>query len=227
MLCAGSYVIAAALIDMDGVLLDSEQMHSTAFGEVLRPFGVDVDYSTIAGMSTVAVFKDLSRRGLVPTDLVESLSAAKRTAAREYASRYGVRLIPGALECVKALANRMPVALCTSASPGTIRLMVRAGIDTSLFSAVISAEDVTNAKPSPEIYLVASSRLGLKPRNCVVIEDSVNGVEAGIEAGCNVIGVGPLVREVVSEYQLAGVPALLSHVDATNDIPTAVTELGG
>ena len=119
-----------------------------------------------------------------------------------YASR-PVPLVAGAPAAAARIAARVPVAIASAAHPAVIRAAVEAAGLASVFSTVVSADDVPRGKPAPDVYLEAARRLGVAPARCLVIEDSRNGVLAGRAAGARVVLVpnasvppGPGVAEL-------------------------------
>ena len=128
---------------------------------------------------------------------------------------------PHALDVVDRLSARFPVALATSGSASSAALFLDRNQATHkatpLFQAVVTSADVVHAKPSPEIFLAAASRLGIPAEDCLVIEDSVSGIQAARAAGCRVWGFTmagqpkPL-REAGAERVLASLAELLPLV---------------
>ena len=91
----------------------------------------------------------------------------------------------------------------------SLRLLCAAGYDPGSFDAYVTAEDVVNPKPAPDLFLEAARRLGLTPRQCVVIEDAPSGVEAARRAGMACVAV----VQTVPPDQLAGATRIVSCVD--------------
>ncbi|WP_439657285.1 HAD-IA family hydrolase [Lentzea sp. HUAS TT2] len=172
-----------ALFDMDGVLVDSTVAAERAWTQWAHEFGVDPD-QVLRGMH--------GRRSADTVRLhvpaVVHAHALRRIDAIEIADAESTDPIPGARELLESLPGNW--AVVTSASPGLLSArLAAAGMPAP--AVVISSEDVTQGKPSPEGYLRAAARLGLPIGECVVFEDSVNGVAAGLAAEpAAVIGVG-------------------------------------
>lgn len=181
------------LFDLDGVLWDSATAHAEAFRCALAEAGLPApeDYAAIAGMKTEeALVVHLERCG-IPADAapVRFLAGRKREFARLFLKE-SARPAPGLPETLHRLASRYRLALCSSASPGTVAcFMEKTGLF-PLFAAVLDATSVERAKPAPDIYLLGARRLHLSAAEVVVIEDSQAGVAAARAAGMDVIGVG-------------------------------------
>ncbi|MGO1855431.1 MAG: HAD-IA family hydrolase [Microbacteriaceae bacterium] len=177
----------AALLDMDGTLVDSAAVVERLWWEWAQPHGLDQDtvLSTVHGRQGWQSMAILLPERDHEINLVEN----QQLLARESAETDGVVEIPGAAELLSALA-RIPHAIVTSANLALMTSrMGAAGL--TVPELAITAERVTNSKPDPEGFLLAASLLGIDPADCVVFEDSGAGIRAGLDAGMTVIGVGP------------------------------------
>ena len=96
-------------------------------------------------------------------------------------------VIPGATAAVRRIAERLPVAIASSAHPDVIAAAVDALRLRDVLGAIVSSDEVPHGKPAPDVYLVAASQLAVDPGRCLVVEDSVNGVKAGKAAGMYVV----------------------------------------
>ena len=170
---------------MDGVLVDSEPLHKRAkelaFAEVGIILSEDV-YDSYKGRPDRTMLPEvLSARGL-SADKIEEISQRKKHFYEEL--EHELHAIQGASEFVSWAASHYRIALATSATSrnrkATLRLL---GIG-DLFHAVVDADGHTRPKPDPEVFLVALEKLRLRPDQCWIIEDSVNGLQAAKAAGC-------------------------------------------
>lgn len=181
------------LFDMDGVLIDSEPTHEKAIIALSRELGDELtDHETIQSFKG-APEKFMAKR------LMEIYPEQTRTSpeliARKvelYAALFAehVTLIPQAIDFLKAsrAAGRLH-GLTTSASRATQRLSFETFGFGQYFDTIITGEDITKGKPDPEPFLLTAEKLGLDPAECIVIEDSINGVRSGHAAGCTVIAL--------------------------------------
>ncbi|HST65397.1 MAG TPA: HAD family phosphatase [Mycobacteriales bacterium] len=179
---------AAIVFDLDGVLVDSER----AWDEVRQRLVTDrgrewpADATTaMQGMSTPEWSAYLA--GLVgdsPQELARQVIAAMADRYRER-----VPLLPGAVDAVRALAARWPLAVASSSPPDLIRVVLAAAGVSDRFRVTVSSEEVARGKPAPDVYLAAAERLGVDPAGCVAIEDSANGLRAAAAAGMTVVAV--------------------------------------
>jgi HAD superfamily hydrolase (TIGR01509 family) len=180
----------AVIFDLDGVLLDSEQRWNAAKEAVVRDAGgtwLDEAPRRMMGMSShewAAYMRDELR---VPLDVDEIDREVVRRMEEGYAS--GLPLLPGALEAVRALAERWPLGLASSSNREIIDLFLDVAGVRDLFGAVVSSEEVPRGKPAPDVYLATAEHLGVAPERCVAIEDSANGLRAARAAGMAVVAV--------------------------------------
>ena len=183
-------MIRGLLFDMDGVLVDTEPVHAEARRRTYEKYGIPYDLVRdipVIGRNTDAIFADVDIRVPFPVPLCEAVRF-KRDAF--------VSLLGGALEPlpgVRALLDwsrgRFRVALVTaSARQNVMAVLAGTGL-AKCFDALVVAEDVKKWKPDPESYLLAAERLGLKPAECAVFEDSPVGAASARAAGMKVIGV--------------------------------------
>ncbi len=183
--------IRGIVFDLDGVLIQSAPSHAAAFQQVFARLGIhDFEYAPYAGWRTPEVVKDvLDRRGRSESaEAVADMAREKSRIARELleASR------PLAKDCeatLAELAGGLPLALASSGSGSSVDAFLKLTGSRSLFRSILSGEDVSNAKPDPEIYVRSAEGLGLDARECLVIEDASAGVAAARAAGCPVVAV--------------------------------------
>lgn len=183
-------MIEAVIFDLDGVLVDSEQLWDRARREVVRDFGghwLPEATAAMQGMSSTEWAGYLvSTLGvhLDPRQVVEHV--LKRLMA-EYA--HGLPLLPGALDAVKRAAQRWPLGIASSSNRVVIDHVLQLAGVAELFAASVSSEEVPRGKPSPDVYLEAARRLGHTPARCAAIEDSANGIRAALAAQTRCVAV--------------------------------------
>jgi HAD superfamily hydrolase (TIGR01509 family) len=121
---------------------------------------------------------------LPPAEIAEQVIAAMK---REYQAH--LPLLPGAVEAVRALSARWPLAVASSAPKSLIEAVLDASGMRPYFAAAVSSEEVPRGKPAPDVYLEATARLGAPAVSCAAIEDSANGLRSASAAGCTVIAI--------------------------------------
>lgn len=183
--------LQAIIFDMDGVLLDSEPVHSEAIRDLMAardlPY-THLDEGDFYGCTDREVFARLRERyRLAPP--VEALS-------QEWIDRV-VALLPARITPMAGVpdvprrlrSQSLRVSLASSSAPAIIRTTLEGlGLD-GLFETVVSGHDVARGKPAPDIFVEAARRMGVEPASCLVVEDSFNGLRAACAAGmrCAVI----------------------------------------
>lgn len=179
-------MLKAVLFDMDGVIVDTEPLHRKAYHQMFKDVNIEVDedlYSSFTGQSTTNICKRLvDRFGLSQTP--EDLVALKRKSYKNYFENDGLELIDGVLERIKDYhANGVNLVLASSASMTGINQIFERFDLNQYFSAKFSGADLEKSKPHPEIFLKAAASTGFDKSECMVIEDSTNGIKAAKAAG--------------------------------------------
>jgi HAD superfamily hydrolase (TIGR01509 family) len=180
----------AVLFDMDGILYDSELQYARITEQVMR----DLGYKGPSEALYAVIGTTSERTWQILYDLLEGEKSGHEIeqAWKEYARTHPIDYraimfedIPDALKTLRENGYRM--ACCSSSSVQVIADSLSAMGIRDYFDCVISADEIENPKPAPDIYLLAAERLGVKPQDCVVYEDSRIGIEAGRAAGMKVI----------------------------------------
>jgi HAD superfamily hydrolase (TIGR01509 family) len=177
-------VIDAVIFDLDGVLVESEQLWDaarrelvTATGGTWRPEAT----AAMQGMSSTEWSAYLHDALGVPMDPARISDEVVARLLAMY--RAHLPLLPGAVEAVERLGARWPLGLASSSNRPVIDTVLDAAGLASSFGATVSSEEVPQGKPSPDVYLEAARRLGVAPARCAAIEDSANGARSAITAG--------------------------------------------
>jgi HAD superfamily hydrolase (TIGR01509 family) len=183
-------VIEAVVFDLDGVLLDSEEIWDRAREELARERGGrwhDRAQRDMMGMSST----EWSRYMADVIGLPEPPEEINREVVHRLTELYREELpaIPGAREAVERLAARWPLGLASSSNRELIDLALELlGVE-HLFTATVSSEEVARGKPAPDVYLEAARRLGVDPTTAAAVEDSHNGILSAKAAGMRVIAI--------------------------------------
>ena len=182
----------AVLFDMDGVIVDNLPYHVEAWLLFCERNGIpltkEVFYKELNGMNSKDTFEWFYKKEMTRAE-VEVLEEEKELLYREF---YAAHRKPaeGLLIFLTELRSRgIKTALATSAGPGNIDFIVDGLGIRDQFDAIIGGAEVTKGKPDPEIYLRAAGLVHASPEDCWVIEDSLQGIEAGLSAGMNVVGM--------------------------------------
>jgi beta-phosphoglucomutase family hydrolase len=181
----------AVIWDMDGVIADTAPYHFRAWREVFRRRGArytEDDFRRNFGKRNDAIIRNVLGSGVSSREM-EAIAAEKEELFRRRAGSR-IRPLAGAIGLIRALGeNGFSQAIGSSAPLENIELVTqRLGI-AGFFRVIVSGREVAEGKPSPQVFLLAAERLGLRPRDCVVIEDAVAGVSAAKRAGMSCIAV--------------------------------------
>ena len=178
---------------MDGVLSDTERLHVQSEERLLSRLGIDPGVlagGAFMGISDREFFTTVFRDHGVAAD-VDAAIAEKWTLMGECPDA-AIRAMPGALALVDRLHRRgMPLAVASSSPRSFIERVLRCLGVLDRFAVVQSGEEVARGKPQPDVFLTVASKLGLAPGECVVIEDSKNGIIAARRAGMRCVALVP------------------------------------
>ena len=183
-------MIAAVVFDLDGVLLDSEQVWDEAREQLAEERGGrwhPQAQKDMMGMSST----EWSRYMHDTIGLPEPPEQINREVVERLSAIYREHLpaLPGAREAVERLAARWPLGLASSSNRELIDLALELlGVE-HLFAATVSSEEVASGKPAPDVYLEAARRLGVDPTEAAAVEDSNNGILAAKAAGMRVVAL--------------------------------------
>jgi beta-phosphoglucomutase len=191
--------LRALIFDFNGVLVDDEPLHFALFARVLAEEGVTLTkeeyYAKYLSCPDRELFERVLRDKGAAFDAGRIARLAERKAKYYGENSDGVILFPGAREFVKEAARRFPLAVASGARREEIELaFARAGLLSS-FQAIVGAEDVVRGKPDPEAFRLALKRINdplgsdILPGECLVVEDSREGIEAAHRAGMKCLAV--------------------------------------
>ena len=183
-------MIAAVVFDLDGVIVDSEQVWDDVREEYVRETGGTYTAAAtrdMMGMSSVEWSRYMADELGVPGS-PEEINAE---IVRRMLARYGDAppLIDGAVEAVHMAAARWPLAIASSSNPELIEVVLRAAGLREFFPVTVSSQEVARGKPAPDVYLEAADRLAVEPARCAAVEDSHNGIRSAKAAGMRVVAV--------------------------------------
>lgn len=194
----------AVLWDMDGVLVDSADYHYEAWRLTMQREGrqlTHADFKRTFGQRNDTVLRDMLDPNISDAD-IQRIADFKESTYRLLVRERGIVPLPGVLRWLAALQGAGWRQAVASAAPrANVDAIVEAMSIAHYFDALTSAEDVTRGKPDPQVYLVAASRVGVRPQRSIVIEDAPAGVEGAKRAGMKRIGVrsshGALEADIV------------------------------
>ncbi|MBT8271315.1 MAG: beta-phosphoglucomutase [Bacteroidia bacterium] len=183
------------IFDLDGVIVDTAKYHFLAWKDLATKLRIDFDEAfneQLKGVSRVrSLEKILDRGGVKLSDEeFQAYMAEKNKDYLEYIGKMSPdEILPGVIDILSYLKSReIPFAL-GSASKNARTILEQVEL-TDWFAAVVDGTDVTLAKPDPEVFLIAAERLDIDPKDCIVVEDSIAGIQAANTAKMVSIGIG-------------------------------------
>ena len=183
-------MIDAVVFDMDGVLIESEEIWDAVREVYVRERGGRYDdeiQRAMMGMSS----HEWSRYLHETAGLDESSETINAEIVQRMLAAYRERLplVDGAVEAVRRLAAHFPLAVASSSNRPLIDTVLEVSGLESSFQATVSSEEVARGKPAPDVYLEAARRLGVAPGRCAAVEDSHNGIRSAKAAGMRVVAI--------------------------------------
>ena len=203
-------MIRGVLFDLDGTLADTEPLQWEAYRRALAPFGVDVGLEEYrrhwiaAGRGPEYAVRTYG----LPIDA----AALRARKAVEYHALVAAGVPPraGARAVLERLAPHQRLALATNSTRAETAVVLGHLGFATCFEAVIAREDYAAPKPAPDAYQAAARVLALPPADCVVVEDTTRGVQAGVAAGCTVVAVA---SELTWDNDFTGAARCITHLD--------------
>lgn len=179
----------AVICDMDGVLTDSEPAFHTAVNDILSRYGKSVgldEYRQFIGMATPAMWTRMIALKGLPATLDEILDAYEQPLMARL--REPRPPLPGAPELIYELKRGgVPVGLCTASYRRWLDAILASAGLSGRFDAIVAGDDIAVPKPDPEPYAKSAERLGMRPEECIVVEDSMNGLTSALRSGACVV----------------------------------------
>jgi len=178
------------LFDLDGTLIDTMPLHYEAYRRTFLEMNLALTpegfYGNVGGTALETIPRFLAGRK-APWS-VKEIHERKKRALATLLDDAELVVLPAA-NLLPLLRGRVPMAVATSgARPGVEKMLRRLGW-TEIFQAIVTAEDVKNGKPAPEVYLEAARRIGVLPSDCLALEDTDDGAASARAAGCTVVDV--------------------------------------
>lgn len=185
----------AVIFDMDGVISDTEPLQAQAEAEIMKNVGLTISVQEMidrfSGVPAIDVWKTLYQENGIPLPNMQVLKKQKLAILSRIAIG-NIREIPGSIALIRTLqTKKVPIAIASSSTREFIDIVLEELGLTEAFGVIVSGTEVSHGKPAPDIFLLAAKRLGMKPEDCIVIEDALRGVQAAEAAKIKCIGYKP------------------------------------
>ena len=209
---------AALILDMDGLVLDSETTYCQAWRRAAAELGYQLDevfLQNLFGHHADDVVKRLVSILGPDFDRHRFFQTAERHWFDHIQSR-GIPRMPGVDALLKVLRERMtPFALATNSDAHYARLCLRLGDLDDVFPVVVTRDQVASGKPEPDVFLEAARRLEIEPEACLVLEDSATGLQAARAAGMQAVLIQRRedLRDMLSRHALMALPSMIDFVE--------------
>jgi HAD superfamily hydrolase (TIGR01509 family) len=183
-------MIEAVVFDLDGLLIETEEIWDEVREEIVRERGgrwTETAQRDMMGMSSTEWSRYMHEVLGVPDAPERNNELVVERMAERY--RSSLPLLPGAVEAVQRIAARWPLGVASSSNRPLIALVLELSGLASQFQAVVSSEEVARGKPAPDVYLEAARRLGVNPSRAAAVEDSDAGIRSATAAGMRVVAI--------------------------------------
>ncbi len=192
--------IQAVIFDLDGVIVSTDEYHYLAWQQLADEEGIYFDRSInerlrgVSRMECVEILLEQSEKTYSEAQKSE-MATRKNNYYLDYLDDLSAEhILPGVMDLFKQLrANDIKIAVGSS-SRNSPAILEKIGLS-DYFDATADGNEISKSKPDPEVFLLAAEKLGVNPEFCLVVEDAVAGVEAGINAGMKVLAVGSASEE--------------------------------
>ncbi|MBK5193403.1 MAG: beta-phosphoglucomutase [Flavobacteriaceae bacterium] len=190
------------IFDLDGVIVDTAKFHYLAWRKLANNLGFDItedqneQLKGISRLRSLEIILEWGKVNLSQDQFMEQMALKNDNYLSYISSMTKKDLLPGVSNVIDYLSeNNIPFAL-GSASKNARIILEKTGL-IQKFNAVVDGNDVSKAKPNPEVFLIAASKIKIEPENCVVFEDSVAGIQAANKAEMISVGIGE--KDILNE----------------------------
>lgn len=185
--------IKAILFDMDGVLIDAKDWHYEALNKALGLFGMEISrydhLVTYDGLPTRKKLEMLTLERGLPSELHKFINRVKQQYTLDLIYQKCKPLFAHEYALSRLKADGYRMAVCSNSVRRTIDVMLEKAMIAHYFELSLSNEDVTRAKPDPEIYVTCMARMGVAPGETLVLEDNEHGVKAAVDSGAHLMHI--------------------------------------
>ena len=218
--------VKAIIFDVDGTLVETEELHRAAFNTTFKNWNLSWEWSrstyarllsVSGGIERLTFYQNLTsyKNGHLTEDNLHRLHEEKTNLYIEFLAKTKLILRPGVENLIaQAQERKIKLAIATATSLKNVQALgknIWGGPIQEIFHVIITSEDVLKKKPSPEVYQLAVAQLFIEPRHCIVIEDSINGLQSAQNAGLKTV-ITPSLYTLNDDFSSADLV-----VDSLND----------
>ncbi|WKK66216.1 beta-phosphoglucomutase [Lutimonas zeaxanthinifaciens] len=197
----------AFIFDLDGVIVDTAKYHYLAWRELANQLGFDFSHEQnelLKGVSRVRsleILLDIGKVQLEDDEKEKYLHEKNEQYLKYIAKMNDSEILPG-IDSVLHYLKKEKIPFALGSASKNARLILKTLNLLDLFDAIVDGNDVSTAKPDPEVFLIGAEKLGIPVKECIVVEDAKAGIEAAARAGMTSIGIGDPVVLEKADYNL-------------------------
>jgi beta-phosphoglucomutase len=197
-------MIEAIIFDLDGVLVDTEPIHSEIEKRQFRMNGIyisDEEHRQFMGATSESMWMEIGRTHQLNISVEKLIEQNKTESILHFSKQSEIPVMPGIFALLNKLKSKnYSLAVASSSVPEIIELILEKTGLRHYFQVVVSSQEAGKSKPEPDVFLLAARKLGIAPKNCLVVEDSENGIAAAHVAGMSCVayqspGVDPKAQK--------------------------------
>jgi len=200
-------VIKGVIFDLDGVIVSTDEYHYLAWKKLAEKEGIVFNKEInnrlrgVSRMESLEIILEKANK-IYSEQEKQEMAEIKNNIYLDFLDELNPKsILSNAVEIIDYLKDEGIKVAIGSSSRNTKKILKQLGI-TDLFDAVADGNDITRSKPNPEVFFVASDRLGLLPDECAVIEDAISGIEAAKAAGMTAIAINDAVKSEIADYRI-------------------------
>ena len=200
-------MIKAVIFDLDGVIVSTDEFHYLAWKQLADKEGIAFDKvinNQLRGVSRSESLKIILKRSIkaYSEDEKKTIQELKNKIYLDFLENLSPKdLLPNSLEIIEYLKDKGIKVAIGSSSRNTKKILEQLDI-INIFDAIADGNDITKSKPNPEVFLVASQKLGILPDECAVVEDAMSGIEAANAAGMLAIAINDATKSKYADYKI-------------------------